>query len=577
MRLLEIIYRSLFLILFLTGQFSCSNKLVTGIKTGLDRRTFDNSAFDFYFVEAVKQKLLGSPSEALRYLEQCIKINPESDAAYFQMAQIAMRSGDLENGKKYSLKAFSIDQNNIWYIMTIAGIYYEQQNIDSAILFYEKAVRLKPDREDLKLNLGNLYAENKDFVRARQIFGNIGNESGISESSALSIIKTLMEEGNYPEAQKRIEELIRQNPDEVLYTGLLAEIYRGQGQSDKALEVYNRLMTKNPNDPQTLLALCDFLLEEKQYSDLLIILNTLVLNNEITREEKLAVFARLIEDEAAIKEHSKGIELAIRILEASYPDDDIIQLLRPELLEKGNRLQEATDRLAEIINEKPGNYYAWERLLLLYYKMKDWKNLLSMGEECATRFNRSFIAKVLYANAALENEKYELALDELRKALILAGDSKEMILQVIVMRAEVFYRKKEYENAFKTFDEALQINSEDLTVLNNYAYYLAEQNTRLKEAEKMSKTVIEKEKENPTFLDTYAWIMYKQRKYNKAARIMEEILKMENITDAEYYEHYGFILKGKKNCVAAVENWTKALKIDSGKSYLIKEIENCKR
>ena len=38
-------------------------------------------------------------------------------------------------------------------------------------------------------------------------------------------------------------------------------------------------------------------------------------------------------------------------------------------------------------------------------------------------------------------------------------------------------------NAFETFDEALKINSEDLTIINNYAYYLAEQNMRLKEAE----------------------------------------------------------------------------------------------
>ncbi|NSW94118.1 MAG: tetratricopeptide repeat protein, partial [Bacteroidales bacterium] len=401
------------LIIILPFEFSCSNRLAPGIKGGISKKTFDNSAFDFYFVEAVRQKLMGSPSEALRLLEQCLKINPQSDAVYYQMAQIAMQGGDIENGKKLTMKAYSLDPGNIWYIMTIAGIYYEQEKLDSAIMFYEKAVKLKPDREDLRLNLGNLYAENKDYVKARQIFDNIGSENGLSESSALSMIKTLMEEGKYQEAQKRIEELIREKPDEILYNGLLAEIYRGQGQSEKALEVYNRLMTKNPDDPQTLLAVCDFLLDEKRYSDLLIVLNTLILNDNITREEKISVFARLMESESAISEHSQGIELAIRVLEANYPGDDIILLLRPELLEKENKLKEASMRLNEIIEAKPENYYAWERLLLVYYKMKDWKNLLVKGEECATRFNRSFLAKVLYANAAMENEKYDLALDEL--------------------------------------------------------------------------------------------------------------------------------------------------------------------
>ena len=49
------------------------------------------------------------------------------------------------------------------------------------------------------------------------------------------------------------------------------------------------------------------------------------------------------------------------------------------------------------------------------------------GEECATRFNRSFLAKILYANGALENKKFDVALEELRKAEILAGDNKEFI------------------------------------------------------------------------------------------------------------------------------------------------------
>ena len=45
----------------------------------------------------------------LKYLEQCIKINPESDAAYYQMAQIVVNNGDIKNAKKYALKAISID------------------------------------------------------------------------------------------------------------------------------------------------------------------------------------------------------------------------------------------------------------------------------------------------------------------------------------------------------------------------------------------------------------------------------------------------------------------------------------
>jgi len=97
----------------------------------------------------------------------------------------------------------------------------------------------------------------------------------------------------------------------------------------------------------------------------------------------------------------------------------------------------------------------------------------------------------------------------------------------------------------------------------------------LKEAEKMAKIVIEKEKDNNTFLDTYAWVLYKRGKARDASKIMEQIINSENGEDSEYYEHYGFILKRLGKCQTAVKNWEKAMSLDGSKINLKKEIENC--
>jgi Tfp pilus assembly protein PilF len=263
------------------------------------------------------------------------------------------------------------------------------------------------------------------------------------------------------------------------------------------------------------------------------------------------------------------------VLEASSKEDNIIQILRPELYLKIDKPVEAAGRLEEIIKQNESNYYAWEKLLLTYLQMEDFKKLMSRGEACATLFNRSFLAKVLYANGAIEMGKYDIALAELKKAEILAGNDDAMILQVITMRADVYYRMKDFNSAFSQFDAALKINSQDLTVLNNYAYYLAEQNLRLKEADEMIKKVIAIEKDNTTFLDTYAWVLYKRGKLKEAAKVMGEIINSGQKPDAEWYEHYGYILKKQKKCDEAVLNWNIALKLDSAKTHLVKEIEAC--
>jgi tetratricopeptide (TPR) repeat protein len=556
---------------------ACSNRISPTEAKGKTNDEYDHAAFDYVYVEALKQKLMGNGGDALKYLEQCVVINPKSDASYYQMAQIVITNGDTKNGKKYAQKALTIDNENIWYLTMLAGLYYQERNIDSAIIYYEKAIKYFPDKINLQLTLGNLYSENKDYGKAGIIFDSFDKKYGINETSTIATVKNLIAEAKYDEAMVKIEALLKEYPDEILVNGLLADIYRGKGDNEKAMDVYNKLLERNPDNPQIQLSLCDFLLTEKSYSDLFRVLNIVILNGKVDRESKISLMARIIEIPELYQSSGDKLLVTLMVLEANYTEDNIVPLLRPELLLKQNKEQEAAERLEDIIKSTPENYYAWEKLLVVYLQMKDYEHLVKKGEECATKFNRSFPAKLLYANGALELKNYQLALDELKKAEILAGDNKDFMVQVLTMKADVYYRMKDYLKSFETFRLALKEDDQDLTVINNYAYYLAEQNTNLKEAEEMAHKVIEKDKGNTTFLDTYAWVLYKRGKLQEAAKIMETIIKTGNKQDAEWYEHYGFILKKQKKCNAAIENWNTAMKIDSTKTHLIKEIEDCKK
>jgi tetratricopeptide (TPR) repeat protein len=104
---------------------SCGKKMISSTSVEKRERNYDTSAFDYIYVEAVKQKLMGNAGDALKYFEQCIKIFPESDASYYQMAQLVVGMGDIKNGKKYAAKALSLKEKNIWYLTMMAGIYYK--------------------------------------------------------------------------------------------------------------------------------------------------------------------------------------------------------------------------------------------------------------------------------------------------------------------------------------------------------------------------------------------------------------------------------------------------------------------
>ena len=56
-------------------------------------------------------------------------------------------------------------------------------------------------------------------------------------------------------------------------------------------------------------------------------------------------------------------------------------------------------------------------------------------------------------------------------------------------------------------------------MLNNYAYFLSEENKDLDKAHKMAKKVFEKFPQMPTYVDTYAWVLFIKKDYKEALSV----------------------------------------------------------
>jgi len=97
-------YCFIILALFILYFTSCGRKMYPAKNSGKGDNNYDAAAFNYVYVEALKQKLMGNSGDALHALEQCIKINPQNDAAYYQMAQIVIANGDIKHGKQYAAK-----------------------------------------------------------------------------------------------------------------------------------------------------------------------------------------------------------------------------------------------------------------------------------------------------------------------------------------------------------------------------------------------------------------------------------------------------------------------------------------
>ena len=58
--------------------------------------------------------------------------------------------------------------NNIYVLNDLGSIYFIENNIDSAIFFYKRAVKINPRFDDPKLNLVVVYLIKGDYLEAKK-------------------------------------------------------------------------------------------------------------------------------------------------------------------------------------------------------------------------------------------------------------------------------------------------------------------------------------------------------------------------------------------------------------------------
>ena len=153
----------------------------------------------------------------------------------------------------------------------------------------------------------------------------------------------------------------------------------------------------------------------------------------------------------------------------------------------------------------------------------------------------------------------------------------QLKLQMLISLGDVAFELKKYETSDSAYDAALEIDPNNATVLNNYAYYLSERNIKLEKAERMSKKSNLLVDNNSAFIDTYAWIMYKMKNYKEALEWMEQAMQIPDSKErAELLSHYGDILYKVGRVDDAMQQWQKAIDKGGDKILLQDKIKNKK-
>ena len=529
--------------------------------------------FEKRFFQAQQAKLAGNRRLAVQKFRKIVKDYPRVAAAQFELGRLLVADEAGDEGIYFLKNAYELDERNYWYTKELASAYQEQREFKKAARFYEKLIDQKPKDPKLYSELANMYILSQQMDKAIDVYDRLEAIIGVNEGVSFQKQKLYLRLDQPKKAAGEIKKLIEANPQKLSYYQRLAEIYLNNGMVKDAEATFERLLQKDPDNAEVHLGLAQLYDQQGKEEAAREQLRQAFDSAQLDIDTKVRFLYRnfLQEDGVSTQEMNFGTDLARKVVRY-HPDEAKAHALLGDFLYNNDHPEEAKTVYERSVELDPNVYAVWQQLLFIYASQSEYTSLLETSDEVISLFPNQPIG--FYFNGVAKNQlgAYRAAIESLETGVSITLDNPSLKSQMYSTMAEAYHQLDRHESSDEYFEKALEIEPNDPTTLNNYAYYLSVRGEKLDRAEEMSQRSLDFGGENPSFLDTYGWIQYKKGNYQKAASYIEKAIERAG-DQVELLEHYGDVMNKMGNRQKAVEYWRSAIEAGGNASELKSKIE----
>jgi tetratricopeptide (TPR) repeat protein len=527
-------------------------------------------------IDGSRQKALGNWSKAIVHYHDAIGMDPGNDAAHFELARLHVMEEQLDDALAFALTAARLDPYNYFYQNLLAEIYLLQEDLPAAIGIFSQLVERYPQNLDFSQNLASSYLFNNQPEKALEVFDHIESILGFSEQISITRQKVWMAMGRFDMAIEEAERLVATYPEETVYYEMLAEMYMQDGQEEKANEIYRQMLRQDPDDPYSNLLMADYYRHAGNMDAAFVHLEKAFDSPGLDAESKAHVvfsYYQLTETDTTYLE--QAMSLCRRLID-THPDDPESYLIYGDFLLRAQQYKEAQEAYLEAARLDPSNFGVWQQILNIDTRLTNFENLKKHSEKALEYFFEQPVLFLFNGLANIQLKNYEEAASMLEYGLATAAADKNLKTQILSLLGDTYNYLGQYELSDKHFEQALKLNPDNATAMNNYSYHLAVRKEKLDLAEELSRQANRLQPDNPAMLDTYGWIMYQKGDYAEAEKWIRESIKHSDDPSSTVLEHYGDVLYQLNRKEEAVSYWKKALEKGMGGSEFLKKKVNDK-
>lgn len=499
----------------------------------------ESRAYQIAFLDANKEKILGNLSEAERLFQKALAINPESDAAMFDLAKISAERGRLGEAAILLEKAREINPDNLWYTEYLAQTYAESGRLDEAIEMVRTVIKSQPDKYDYYFNLSSLLSAQGKYEEALEVYDDLEERFGLMEEIAMQRQMIYLEQGKADQALEEANKLIELNPEELRYYGMKAEILEQTGRKEEAKTLYAEMLEIDPDNGLVLLALFEIAEKEGKSIEAREYLTKAFGSQDLGIDVKINILLNLMSNPGESPDYL--FELSDELV-AAHPQEAKSHAIQGDLYNNFNRQEEARTKFQKAVELDPNRPPIWQEILIISSTLNDFETMRSESEKALEYFPQQPIFYLFNGIALQQLGKTREAIDALEAGKNLVIDNNELLSQFYASLGDANHSINENKASDAAYDKALKYNPTNVIVLNNYAYYLSLRGENLELAETMAKKANNLSPNEVSFQDTYAWVLFKRGNFQNALFWIKEALKNGGTEDPDVLEHHGDIL-----------------------------------
>lgn len=541
--------------------------------------------FDRLYLDAVRQQLAGNDSAAMSLLDSCLILRHDAAEVYYRRA---LYYSDCDNDTLAAQnleRAAQLQPGNDTYQESVAETYIRRRDYDSAIKAYENLYSHHRDRSDVLDILMRLYGAKKDYAQMLATIERMEQVDG--ESDELTFLKMNVYEQRHDtkNAYRMLSKLNDEHPNEPNYKVMLGNWLMNHDRKQEALKLFQAALEEDRENEFALNSLCDYYRSagDNEAADRL--RDDILFSTKTEQKTKITMLQQAIRDnEKQGGDSIPMLRLFDRTIEASPKAVDIINMKAVYMKLKKMPDDSVYATFAHALAVEPENVMARMEIIQGLWPHKDWDKVISLSRE-GTQYAPEEMAFYYFLGLAyFQTDRDDEALDAFKRGVgeISESSDPDIVSDFYAIMGDILYKKHRPEEAFAAYDSCLQWKDDNISALNNYAYYLSEERRDLKRAEQMSLRTVKEEPTNSTFLDTYAWILFLQKRYDEARAYIDRALESDtDSTDsgslsAVVVEHAGDIYCMCGDQKRAAELWQKAIDLGGDKATLTRKIKNKK-